>query len=94
MQTAEITQSESAERARLLQVDNYDIELDLSRSGQVFGSATVINFGCTEPGASTFVDLIAEAVHEVTLNGVPVDPAGLASGRIIRSGADKFYVRS
>jgi aminopeptidase N len=84
---ADITQHETAERARLLELDSYDIELDLTRVGQVFGSTTVIRFGCSVPGASTFADLIAETVHEITLNGAAVDPAGaVADGRIELTG--------
>ncbi len=83
MHTADITRAETAERARLLRVQSYDIELDLTRGGDVFGSRSVIRFECAEPGAATYVDLIAEAVHEITLNGAPVDPGAAAGdGRI------------
>ena len=53
--------------------DSYDVTLDLTRGDEVFGSASVIRFGCREPGAASYVDLIAAGVHEITLNGVPVD---------------------
>jgi aminopeptidase N len=87
MPAAEITRAETAQRAQLLRIDSYDITLDLTRGAEVFGSATVIRFGCRQPGASTYVDLIAAAVHEVTLNGKPVDPAGaLTDGRIALAG--------
>jgi aminopeptidase N len=77
---AEITRTETGERSRLLQVDDYDVALDLTRGGEVFGSASVIRFRCAEPGASTYVDLIAKEVREVVLNGVPVDLAGAVKG--------------
>jgi aminopeptidase N len=77
---AEITQGETSERSRLLRVDEYDVTLDLTRGGEVFGSTSVIRFRCTEPGASTFVDLVAEAVREIVLNGVPIDPAEAVKG--------------
>ena len=87
MQAAEITRDETSERARLLRVDSYDIELDLTRGEDVFGSVSVITFDCAEPGASTYADLIAQSVHEITLNGSPVDPANAyASGRIALTG--------
>ena len=35
-----------------------------------------------EPGAASFADLDAIAVHEVTLNGVPVDPGLIDGGRL------------
>src|SRR6202046_4788566 len=80
---AEITRTETAERSRLLQVDEYDVALDLSRGGELFGSLSVIRFRCAEPGAASYVDLIAKDVHEIVLNGVPVEPAGAYSeGRI------------
>jgi aminopeptidase N len=87
VQAAEITRDETSERARLLRVESYDIELDLTRGEDVFGSVSVITFDCAEPGASTYADLIAQSVHEITLNGSPVDPAtAYASGRIALSG--------
>jgi aminopeptidase N len=87
VQTAEITRDETGERARLLRVESYDIELDLTRGGETFGSASVIVFDCAEPGASTYADLVARTVHEITLNGSPVDPAtAYADGRIALTG--------
>jgi aminopeptidase N len=80
MPVAEITRSETSERSRLLRVDDYDVSLDLTRGGEVFGSVSVIRFGCREPGATTYVDLIAPAVREITLNGTAIDPARAYSG--------------
>ena len=42
MPIAEITRAETGERARLLQVDSYDVALDLTRGSEVFGSTCVI----------------------------------------------------
>ena len=81
----EITRDESQQRARLIRVDGYEVELDLTRGGEVFGSGTTVRFGCAEPGASSFIDLIAdqEKVREITLNGTALDPAAyFANGRI------------
>ena len=87
MTIAEITRSETSERARLLHVDSYDVALDLTRGGEVFGSTSVITFDCREPGASTYADLIARTVHEIVLNGVALDPvASCAGGRIALPG--------
>ena len=80
MPTAEITRAEAAEHARLLRVGSYDVSLDLTRGGEVFGSTSVIRFGCAEPGASSYADLIAENVREITLNGAALDPAAACSG--------------
>ncbi len=85
MQIAEITRAETADRARLLRVDSYEVTLDLTRGAEVFGSRSVIRFGCTRPGAdtATYADLVAETVHEITLNGSPIEPAtACADGRI------------
>jgi aminopeptidase N len=47
----------------------------------------VIRFDCVRPEADSYVDLIAETVHEITLNGTAVDPAtAYADGRIALSG--------
>ena len=87
MPIAEITRAESADRARLLQVESCEVALDLTRGAGVFGSTSVIRFGCRQPGASTFVDLIADRVHEITLNGIAIDPAAAAAdGRIVLTG--------
>jgi aminopeptidase N len=83
---AEITWAETGERSRLLQVDEYDVTLDLTRGGELFGSTSVIRFRCSEPGASTYADLIAPAVREIVLNGVPVDLAAHEEGRIALTG--------
>jgi aminopeptidase N len=84
---AEITRDETSERARLLRVDSYHVELDLTRGGEAFGSTSVITFDCAEPGAASYADLVAEKVHEITLNGAPIDPAtGYADGRIALTG--------
>jgi aminopeptidase N len=87
MVAAEITRAGTRQRARLLRVHTYEVALDLTRGGGVFGSVSVIRFGCTEPGQSSYADLIAETVHEVTLNGVPLDPAATcADGRVVLPG--------
>ena len=83
---AEITKSESAQRARLLHVESYDIALDLT-GAQVLTSVAVIRFGCEQPGASSYADLVAQTVRQVTLNGVALDPAQVcADGRITLAG--------
>ena len=87
MPIAEITRDETSERARLLRVDSYRVELDLTGGPETFRSASVIRFDCVRPGADSYVDLIAETVHEITLNGTAVDPAtAYADGRIALSG--------
>ena len=70
-----LTREEAQTRARLLDVDSYTIELDLTTSEKTFASTTTITFRASEEGASTFADLVGATVHEITLNGVAVDPA-------------------
>ena len=77
-----LTRAEAIARAQLLSVDAYDVDLDLDRGAELFGSRTTIRFTCREPGASTFVDLRPRALHAVPLNGRPLDPASLADGRL------------
>ena len=95
MPAAEITRSETSERARLLRVDAYDVSLDLTRGEDVFGSVSVIRFGCAEPGAASYLDLVAQTVREITLNGAAIDPAeACADGRIaLRRLAERNEVR-
>ncbi|MFC1233087.1 MULTISPECIES: aminopeptidase N [Streptomyces] len=45
-----------------------------------FRSVTTVRFRCTEPGASSFADLIAPAVTAVSLNGRDLDPGEVFDG--------------
>jgi aminopeptidase N len=75
-----LTQTEARERARLVDVTSYDVSLDLATGPETFRSVTVVRFACSEPGSSTFVDLVAPQVHEIVLNGRPLDVAAVADG--------------
>ncbi|MFF8311271.1 aminopeptidase N [Streptomyces lydicus] len=72
-----LTRDEAQQRARLLTVDAYEIDLDLSgaQEGGTFRSATTVRFDAAEAGAESFIDLVAPTVHEVVLNGEALDPA-------------------
>jgi aminopeptidase N len=84
---AEITRADTAERARLIRVHSCDISLDLCRGTELFGSTSLIRFNCSRPGASSYLDLVAEMVREIRLNGEPLDPAlAYDSGRIALTG--------
>ncbi|WP_026533547.1 aminopeptidase N [Arthrobacter sp. H41] len=74
-----LTRDEARTRAELLEVQSYDITLDLTRGETVFGSTTVVNFEATQ-GSSTFIDAVTETVHRVSLNGVDLDPADVSDG--------------
>src|SRR5580698_10761188 len=94
-------------RSALIEVASYEVELDLTaKEGDeaTFGSVSVIRFGCSVPGSSTFVNLTAPAIRSITLNGTPVDPDafdgdritldGLADENVLRVAADCAYSRS
>jgi aminopeptidase N len=90
MAAAEITRDECARRAELLQVRGYDLTLDLTAGDRLFRSTSVISFDCAEPGAASHADLVAEQVHEITLNGVPINKdQAWADGRIALAGLER-----
>ncbi|PJJ01961.1 membrane alanyl aminopeptidase [Streptomyces sp. 2333.5] len=78
-----LTRDEAQQRARLLTVDAYEIDLDLSGAQEggdadgsdhgTFRSVTTVRFDSAEAGADSFIDLVAPAVHEVQLNGEALD---------------------
>jgi aminopeptidase N len=77
-----LTQVDAQARAALLDIESYDIELDLTDDAgapteRTFRSRTTVKFGAKVDG-STFIDLIAEGFYSVTLNGSPVDVASYA----------------
>ncbi|WP_066952135.1 aminopeptidase N [Streptomyces lushanensis] len=74
-----LTREEAQRRARLLTVDSYGIDLDLSgaQEGGTYRSVTTVRFESAEAGAETFIDLVAPAVHEVVLNGTALDVAAV-----------------
>ncbi|MCO1338412.1 aminopeptidase N [Kocuria polaris] len=74
-----LTRAEAQERAGIVAVDSYRVELDLTRGDRIFGSTTTVTFTATE-GASTFIDAITDTVHSVTLNGQELDPAAVSDG--------------
>ena len=73
-----LTRAEARERAAVVATESYDVTLDLTTGPTTFGSRTVVRFTAT-PGASTFIDLIAPTVHEVTLNGRSLDVASVVT---------------
>ncbi|MER6048473.1 aminopeptidase N [Streptomyces sp. NPDC001793] len=94
-----LTREEAQERARLLTVDAYDIELDLSgaQEGGTFRSVTTVRFDAAQDGAASFIDLVAPTVHEVVLNGTALDATeAFADSRIalpgLRAGRNELTV--
>ncbi|AQU68693.1 aminopeptidase N [Streptomyces niveus] len=94
-----LTREEAQQRARLLTVGSYEIDLDLSgaQEGGTYRSVTTVRFESADAGAETFIDLVAPAVHEVVLNGKALDVAAVfRDSRIalphLRQGANELTV--
>src|SRR5688500_1001942 len=83
MDAASLTRSEAEERSRLLAVTRYDLDVDLTGllEGETLRAVSTITFTCSEPGASTFVDCVAE-IERAELNGRSLDPASAREGRL------------
>jgi aminopeptidase N len=102
--TSNLTRDEAAERSALITVSSYQVDLDITGDDGTFRSVSVVRFGCAAPGSSTFIDLSAPAVREITLNDAPVSPdafdgdritlTGLAAGNVLRVTADCAYSHS
>jgi len=108
--TNNLHRDEAAQRARLLQVGSYDVEIDLTDGGEgpgegTFRTTSTIRFTCTEPGADSYLDLTAPAVVEVQLNGKTLDVAAvfdgnrislpeLAADNVVTVVADGAYMRT
>ena len=99
-----LTRIEAADRAGLLTVESYRIELDLTTSETTFRSRTTVRFGSSSVGASTFIDAITSEVHSITLNGeslpvsladgVRIELPNLAASNELVVDADMFYMNT
>lgn len=86
MPAENLTRIEAQERRATVETHSYDVTLDLTTGDEVFESRSVIRFAATA-GASTFVDLIARGIREITLNGRTLDPSAVyADSRIALEG--------
>ncbi|WP_417373534.1 aminopeptidase N [Glutamicibacter protophormiae] len=74
-----LTRAEAAERASLINVESYEVNLDLTRGERVFTSQTTVRFTAT-PGAASFIDAVTDTVRSVKLNGIELDPAEVSDG--------------
>ncbi|MFF4740174.1 aminopeptidase N [Streptomyces sp. NPDC001262] len=75
-----LTRAEAQDRAALLDVHHYRIELDLT-PGETLGSTTVIRFTARSAG-TTFVELKPATLHRAALDGQALDPAALDDNRL------------
>src|SRR5690349_4412558 len=84
MEIRSLTQAEAEARAALVDVQRYDIHVDLTAlpAGPEVRCTSVVTFTCAQPGAGSFVDCAAEVVA-ANLNGVALGPAEV--GRIALS---------
>jgi aminopeptidase N len=109
MAGSNLTLTEAIERAGLLDIESYDIRLDLTNGAglpgeRTFRSRTEIRFRAT-PGSTTFLDLIADRILDCTLDGRPVDTSayepqqglalsGLAAENVLVIEADCLYTNT
>jgi aminopeptidase N len=102
--TSNLTRDEAAVRSALITVASYHVDLDLTGGDETFGSVSVIKFDCAAPGSTSFINLTAPAVREITLNEEPVGLdafdgdritlTGMAASNVLRVAADCAYSRS
>src|SRR2546427_7380705 len=76
-----LTREDAQRRAALLEVESYAVELDLTNGiggpGEgTFPSSTTVRFRSRQAGASSWIDLIADAAPRAELNGKPIDLSG------------------
>ncbi len=79
-----LTEGEARDRARLIEVESYDVFLDLT--ADPVRSRSEVRFRCREPGAGTFADLTATTVLGAVLNGRELGPP--VEGRLGLPGLD------
>ncbi|CAN7178138.1 aminopeptidase N [Knoellia sp. LjRoot47] len=77
-----LTRDEARQRAQLISVQRMEVDLDLDRGSEHFGSTARITFSCSAPGGSTFLDLHAVSCERIELNGIRIDPDTVTEGRL------------
>ena len=78
-----LTRDQAHARAADVQVDSYDVDIDLTDeyggpSEKTFGTRSTVRFAAT-PGTSTWIDFVGDGIRSATLNGEPVDISGWTS---------------
>ncbi|NKQ56787.1 aminopeptidase N [Amycolatopsis sp. K13G38] len=78
MPAPNLTRDQAKQRAGLLEVESYDIALDLTDGNggpgeRTFDSTTTIRFSSARAGESSWVDIVAARVRSATLNGKALD---------------------
>ncbi|MEU2976921.1 aminopeptidase N [Streptomyces hirsutus] len=79
-----LTRDEAQNRAQLLDVHRYAIELDLTTGDDTFDSRTLIRFTvlADQDDTDTFVEVKPAELRSVTLDGHPLDPETLDGNRL------------
>jgi aminopeptidase N len=80
-----LTRAEAADRASLVDVETYHVDLDVTGDGDTFRSRTVVRFR-SRAGAATFLEFEPAETVSITLNGSAVDPATIRDGRLHLTG--------
>ncbi len=104
-----LTRDQAVERASLITVGGYRINLDLTDGNgapgdRTFRSTTTVEFVALA-GADTFIDIAAEKIHNATLNGRDLDVSaydestgialtGLAEHNVVVVDADCRYTNT
>jgi len=89
-----LTRDEARRRAALVTDVEERVLLDLGGDDADYRMEASIRFSCPEPGASTFLDLIASSVESVEVNGVEVGPGAARDSRVeLRDLAEQNEVR-
>mgnify|MGYP003450414679 FL=1 len=78
MPASNLTRHEAAQRADIVSSLSYSVHLNLT-TDDGFRAESVVRFAAA-PGASTFLELVSDQVHAVTLNGMALDPAAVSDG--------------
>ncbi|HVV24098.1 MAG TPA: aminopeptidase N [Pseudonocardiaceae bacterium] len=78
MAAPNLTREQAEQRAELLEVLSYAIELDLTDGSggpgeKVFRSTTTVRFRSRDVGATSWIDLVAERAERAVLNGADLD---------------------
>ena len=76
-----LTRDQAIERAALVTVDRYRIDLDLTDGAgapgeKTFRSVTTVRVRARCAGADTYIDIAADSVQRATLNGIELDVSG------------------
>jgi aminopeptidase N len=84
---ADLTQDEAIERSQAIDVESYDVFVDLTAEPVL--SRTEIRFRWLGPGAGTFAELRTLGVRSARLDGVSLPPPQDGRLRLSRAGGDR-----